>query len=67
MVEGKKMSLTLSKEEEEWNEKKSQVRGKIEAPMGGSRPLSIVSTNPLMKVKDSMTVLHRLPLLVIAF
>ena len=34
MVDGKKVPVTLSKEEEEWNEKISQVRGKIEAPYG---------------------------------
>ena len=34
VVEGKKVPVSLSKEEEAWNEKISMVRGKIESPYG---------------------------------
>jgi hypothetical protein len=34
MVNGQKVSVRLSEEEEEWNRKISLVRGKIEAPYG---------------------------------
>ena len=34
MVNGKKIPVTLTPEEEEWNRKISLVRGKIEAPYG---------------------------------
>ena len=34
MVQGKKVPVTLTPEEEEWNKKISLVRGKIEAPYG---------------------------------
>ncbi len=34
MVQGKKVPVELTPEEEEWNRKISLVRGKIEAPYG---------------------------------
>jgi hypothetical protein len=34
MVQGKKVPMTLTPEEEEWNRKITLVRGKIEAPSG---------------------------------
>jgi hypothetical protein len=34
IVDGKKIPVTLTPEEEEWNRKISLVRGKIEAPYG---------------------------------